>query len=402
VVKLKRDLGLFQITVAGIGIILGAGIYALIGVAASQAGNLTWLAFLISAFIAFFTGLSYAELSSMFRGDAGEYDYVSSAFNKKIGIVMGISMIGAGVVTSSAVALGFAGYFTSLVDMPYVLAAMLLILLTTTINFIGIKEASWFNTLSTLIEFLGLIIIVAIGIKYLGNVNLIENPNGNVGLFSAAALVFFAYMGFESIIKLSEETKNPEKNIPLAIMLSIGITSIVYVLVAISAVSVVGWEALATSAAPLSLVAQTALGSISGKILAIIALFSTANTVLMALVTSSRQIYGMAKKGSLPKVLGKIHLRTGTPWVAVLGISLLTIIFTLLGDLELVANITNFFLFLTFIAVNLSLIILRYKSPQIKRPFRVPGSIGNLALLPLIGVLSSTFMIVFMIWNAFF
>jgi basic amino acid/polyamine antiporter, APA family len=399
-VKLKRELNLFHVTVAGIGIILGAGIYALIGVAAGLAGNLTWLAFLISAFVAFFTGLSYAELSSMFKDDGGEYTYLSKAFNKRVGLFLGVSIILAGIVTSSAVALGFAGYFITLVPMPYIIAAMLLVLLMTTINFIGIKEASWFNTASTLIEFIGLIIIILLGIKYFGSVDLLETSKGTVGLLGASALVFFAYMGFESIIKLSEETKEPEKTIPKAIILSIAITSVVYVLVAISAISVVGWEALSLSNAPLALVAEVALGSLTGKILTIIALFSTANTVLLALVTSSRQLYAMAKKGSLPKLLGKVHKQTQTPWVAILGVSFFTIIFTLIGDIKIVANITNFFLFLTFIGVNLSLIVLRYKSPKLKRAFSVPGSIGKIPIIPSLGILTSLGMIIFILWQA--
>jgi basic amino acid/polyamine antiporter, APA family len=400
--KLKRTLNLFNVTVAGVGMILGAGIYALIGAAAVDGGNAIWLSFLLSALIALFTGLSYAELSSMFKGDAGEYDYVNKSMNKHFALFIGLTVIAAAIITASAVALGFAGYLSTLLPIPYIAGALLVILLMSAINVVGIKEAAWFNTVSTFIEFAGLVIIIVIGFKYVGTVNLLELPNGVSGIFSSAALVFFAFLGFESIIKLAEETKNPEKTIPKAILLSIGITSVVYVMVAISAVSVVGWQALSQSDAPLSLVAATALGGISGPVLAVIALFSTANTILLSLITSSRQIYGMSKQKSLPKFLSHISGKTRTPILAILVATLVAVIFTLIGDIGIVANITNIFLFITFGAVNLALIILRYKAPKMKRAFRLPLNIGKFPVIPLIGVLSSIMMIGFIVWGFIF
>ncbi|MDP3918667.1 MAG: APC family permease [Nanoarchaeota archaeon] len=401
--KLKRELGLFQVTAAGVGIILGAGIYALIGVAAGGAGNATWLAFLFSAFIALLSGLSYAELSSMFKGNAGEFDYIKAAFNKKLGLVVALSVIFASIITSAAVSLGFAGYFIELIPIPYIAAALLLIILMSIINFIGIKEASWFNTISTFIEFGGLILIIILGIKYFGSVNYFELPStGIMGVFSTTALVFFAYLGFDSIIKLSEETKNPQKTLPIAIILSILITSIVYVLVAISAVSVVGWETLSQSKAPLALVAQTALGGATGPLLAVIALFSTANTVLISMLTASRQVYGIAKQKSLPKIFALVHKKTQTPWLAILLITIFSLLFTLIGDIGLVANITNLLLFITFAMVNLSLIVLRYKCEGQHRGFRCPGNIKRFSVVALLGFLTSIFMIGIILKDFFF
>ena len=396
--KLSRELGLFQVTVAGVGIILGAGIYALIGIAAGSAGNATWLAFLISAFIALFTGLSYAELSSMFDTDAGEFDYVENAFNKKYAFFVGLMMIIAGFVSASAVALGFAGYFISLISLPLVLAALGLVVLMTLINFIGIKESSWFNSVSTLIEFAGLVLIIILGIKNFGNVDYFEMPLGLQGVFSAGALVFFAFMGFESIVKLAEETKDPEKTIPKALIYSVIITTIVYVLVALSAVSLIGWEELSSSSAPLALAAAASLGSYALLLLGVIALFSTSNTVLITLVTTSRLVYGMAKEKSLPKIFTLVHKRTRTPWVAILFLMVITLLFVLIGDIEFVANLTNLFLFGTFASVNLSLIVLRYKDKK-KRKFRCPINIGRFSVIALLGFLSSLFMLGFVIWN---
>ena len=308
-------------------------------------------------------------------------------------------MVAAGFISAAAVALGFAGYFTQLVPMPLITAALLLVLLMTAINFIGIKETSWFNTISTIIEFCGLIFIIVLGVKNFGNVNYFEMPQGFTGVLSSAALVFFAYMGFESIVKLGEETKKPEKVIPRALVYSVIITSLLYVLVAISAVSVLGWEQLSTSKAPLASVAAASLGNYGFLLLTIIALFSTSNTVLITMVASSRQLYGMAEEHSLPNVFSLVHQRTRTPWVAIFLIMILTIIFAFIGDIEIAANLTNLFLFLTFASVNLSLIILRYKCKDVKRSFICPINIGKFSVIALFGFISSVFMMGFVIWN---
>lgn len=398
-VKLSRELNLWQVTVAGVGIILGAGIYALIGVAAAGAGNAIWLAFLISAVVAAFSGLSYAELTSMFKGDAAEYDYIKKAFNKRLAFLVSMMILAAGVVSAATVSLGFAGYFIKMIGISTVVAALGLIVLMTLINFTGIKESAWFNLISTVIEFGGLILVIYLGIRNWGTVNLMEMPTGLPGVFSTAALVFFAYMGFESIIKLREETKNPERNIPLALIYSVIITSIVYVLVAISAVSIIPWGELAGSTAPLAAVVAHSMGPIAFIIIGIVALFSTANTVLITLVTNSRMIYGMAKQKTLPKALAKVHKRTQTPWVAILLFSFVTALFVFIDDIEFVANLTNLFLFATFAMVNLSMIVLRYKMKNKKRAFRCPVNIGEFNVIAFLGLLSSIGMFVLVVLN---
>ena len=397
--QLRRSLGLFEVTLAGVGIILGAGIYALIGVAAGVAGNATWIAFLISAVVAILTGLSYAELTSMFKGDSGEYQYVNQAIGRKFGLFVSYSIIAAGFISAAAVALGFGGYLKGLTNIPLVVGAMLVVVFTSLVNYKGIKESSRFNLLSVTVEILGLLFIIFLGFSSFGNVDYFEMPNGFGSVLSAAALVFFAYMGFESIIKLSEETREPEKTIPKAIVLSIFITSIFYVLVALSAVSIVGWDTLAKSQAPLALVAQAILGSKAFIVLAIIALFSTSNTVLITLVTTSRLMYGVAKEKGLPNFLSMVHKVNKTPHHAVWVLGAVTLLFVLFGNLEFVANLTNLFLFITFASVNLSLLILRYKAKNMKRKFRIPFNIGKFSVIALLGFLSSLAMLVFVVLN---
>ena len=386
--KLKRTLGLWQTTICGMGIILGAGIYALIGVGAGQAGPALWLSFLIAGLIAAFTGLSYAELSSIFKKDAAEYDYAKKAFNKKIGWIIAVMMIFAALFTAATVAIGFGGYFASIFNTNIITIAIVLILILTLINFKGIKESAFLNTIFTLIEAAGLIFIIIIGIKNWGTVNLLEMPFGLTGVLRASALVFFSFIGFEAIVKLTEETKRPTKTIPKAIILSIIFSTIIYVLVAVSAVSLLDWQSLATSTAPLADVAGSALGGYTFLIIAIIALFSTTNTVLMDIVTTSRMVYGMARRKVLPKVLGHVSSKNRTPHYAIAAVSLITIIMIFVEDLERIASLANFFTFVTFGIINITVIVLR-KTYKAKRPFKVPGTVLGIPVIPVLGALTS-------------
>jgi APA family basic amino acid/polyamine antiporter len=390
---LRRDLGPVAVTLSGIGIILGAGIYALLGEAAGMAGNAVWLAFAIAAVIAGLSALSYAELSSMYPRASAEYEYVSSAFGRRLAFVVGWLIIFSGILGAATVALGFAGYFSDLVGFPLLPSAVLIILLLTAILLSGIKETARVAIAMTLIEAGGIIMVILIGLPYIGQVDYLAMPQGVPGLLQASALVFFAYMGFEEIVKLSEETRNPERTIPLALMIALAVTIILYILVSLSAVSVVGWEQLAASRAPFADVASVALGPAAFTVISVIALFATANTALLMMLASSRITYGMASDLSLPPVLARVHPRTRTPWAAIIAVAAASVAFLFAGRIGFVANITNFTLFVTFFVVNASVILLRYREPDRARPFRVPGKIGSLPLIPVIGMISSLFLL---------
>ena len=400
---LKRDLNLFFVVVSGVGIILGAGIYALIGIAAGGTGNTIWLSFLVSAVVAAFTGLSYAELSSMFRGDAGEYDYCKHAFGKKFSIFVSLLIILTGAVSAATVALGFAGYFSSLVPIGYLASAIGIILLMTAINYWGISESKMFTLVATIIEFVGLIIIILLGFGHYGSVELFDMPNGFIGVLKAGALLFFAFMGFETIIKLREETKNPSKTIPKAIVISIFVTAVLYILVAIAAVSIIPYTKLAASQSPLSDVASVSLGKNAFWILGIIALFATSSTVLLTMLTSSRMMYGMSMKNSLPGFLCKVHKTRRTPYAAIFLFSVLTLAFAFIKDIEFVADLTTAFLFLTFAFINLGVIVLRYKDgdEDKERVFKMPLNIGRFPVLALLGVVTNLIMLGFSLSNIF-
>ena len=391
--ELNRKIGLFGLTASGVGIILGAGIYALIGSAAGVTGNAVWISFLLGAFISSFTGLSYAELSSAIPKAAAEYSYAKEAFRNKVApFLVGWTILFTGTVSASTVAMGFAGYLKGFFGIPIVLTSVILIMLLSLLNFVGIKESLRLNILFTLIEASGLILIVVLAIPSLGRVNYLEASTGLSGILKASVLIFFAYLGFEDIVNLSEEAKNPERDIPKALVFSVLITAILYVLVAIAVVSLVDWQELGVSSSPLALAASKSMGQNAFFAMSVIALFATSNTVLILLIVNSRMIFGMAKDGSLPSTLAKVS-RRGTPWVAILVTMLLSSLFVPLGNIEFVAEVTNFGTFIIFASVNLSAIVLRYRKPSLKGGFRTPLTVGKMPLVPLTGLLSSGLLI---------
>ncbi len=385
--KLKRELGLFDTTMYGIGIIIGAGIYALIGEGAGLAGNALWISFIIGAIVASFTGLSYCELSSMIPKEAAEYNYSKKAFGKKLAFLVGWSLIVANIIGAAAVALGFGSYFSHMFSTPVIPVAMALIILLSLLNFWSLKESSHFNIIAAFLEMAGLFIVIAVGVFFFRpDADYFYSPAGFTGIMSGTALIFFAFLGFENIANVSEETKKARKVIPKAVLLSLAITTALYIAVAAVAVSAVGWEALSSSKAPLSIVIDQALGPGASLVMSIIALFATSNTVLIMLIAVSRMLYGMASQGSLPKALAKIHKKRRTPYIAVFAVMITAAAMTFIGDIGMVAELTTIGIFAAFIAVNASVIALRYKMPRAKRAFKIPLNVGKFPVLAFLGV----------------
>jgi len=391
--KLERSLSLWEVTLMSVGIILGAGIYVLIGRAAGLAGNAVWLSFVIAAIVASFTGLSYAELSSRFPDAGAEYVYVRRSFGRHPAWLVGWLIIAGSVIGGATVAMGFANYFAGLFGTAVLPVAFGALLICGVIVVAGIQETAFFTIIITLIETAGLVIIMAIGLPHLGNpADYAQMAQGIEGVLKAGVLIFFSYLGFESIARLAEETEQPQKNIPRAILLSIAITTVIYILVGIAAVSVVPPAQLAESGSPLAEIAETWLGQKSFLLLSLIALLSTFNTVLVMLLSASRLVYGIADENALPTIFSTVSARTRTPWVATVAVTAGALLFLSLGDLEMVANLTNFTIFAVFIAVNSALIYFRFNRPT-REGFRVPGSLGRVPVIPVLGILASVFMI---------
>jgi amino acid transporter len=391
-VGLRRSLGLLELTLGGVGIILGAGIYALVGEAAGKAGDAVWLSFTISAAMAALTGLSYAELASAYPRAGADYEYTRQAFGRRAAAIVGWVIITGNLIAVAAVSLGFGGYFGSFVDVGRTLPAIVALLAAAAIALYGIKETLWASIALTGIEAAGLVFIVAIGVPHLGDADLLDARDGAAGVFAGAALVAFAFIGFEQVATLSEEAKDAPRTVPAALLLSIAITTALYIAVAIAAVSVLGWESLSGSEAPLATVAEEALGDNASNVLSVIALFSTFNTMLLLLVAASRLMYGMGTTGTLPSFLGRVQPRLQTPDAAIALSLAIGAGIALLGDLGLVAQSANFAIFLGFIAVNCSLITLRFTQPDIERPFRLRPSVGKVPIIPVLALGAILFM----------
>ena len=412
--KLKRTVNLFHATLFGIGLILGAGIYVIIGDAAEIAGNLLWISFIISSFLAICTGFSYAELSSIFPKSAAEYVYVKNSLGiSSVSIFVGCLTIFVGIVSASAVAIGFSNYLSVfLPGYPKILFSLLVIAILSFINFYGIRESIWFNTIFTLIELSGLVIIIFIGFMFgnFNSVNFFESPLTNtsqvqtffnsIGLiFASSAIIFFAYYGFENIPNIAEETKNPSKTISKAILLSIIITTIIYVLVAISSLSLATWQEISSSDVPLSLILEKVFETKGNLIISAIAIFATTNTVLMMLVSSSRIIYGMSKDGALLYFFSKIHKTRNTPWLATIITGLLSTIVIIVSsnNISFVSKIAVFGIFTVFTFVNFSLIFLKLKKtsllPQQQHQSFYSLNYKRVPIFALVGVIISFIML---------
>ncbi len=389
--ELKNELNLLEITLVGIGNILGAGIYVLMGKAAGIAGNMVWFSFLFAGATAALSALSYMELASMYPRAGAEYEFVKRAFGERVGLFVGLLVIYFVVITSSAVALGFGRYFSTLFGSGYLTGTIGLFIFLSLIIVYGIKESARLAILISLIEVSGLLIVIYSGLPYLGTVNYLEFPDLS-GIFEASTLVFFAFLGFEDIVRLSQETKEAEKTTPKALLIAIFFTVFLYICAAVTVVSVLDFRVLGISEAPLADVAEVSLGNDAFTLVSWIALFSTMNTVLVVMLGGSRIVYGMAYSGSLPKSLSRVHRTYHTPWVAILGIACLSILFVPFRDITIVANIANFMIFIVFFMVNLSLIKLRYTDPERNRSFKVPLNIGRFPLPPFLGILSIIFL----------
>ncbi len=403
---MKRCLSLFDVTIYGVGLILGAGIYVLIGEAAGLAGNTLWISFILAAFISSFTALSYAELSALFPQAAAEFVFVKKAFNSEaLAWIIGFIALVTGIPAVSAVAIGFANYFHLFVPFPLWFIAICLISLLALLNFFGIKESAKFNLISTIIEAGGLILIILVGGFFILTgkiplINLFDFPIHSTNplevfspIIAATGLVFFAFIGFEDIANIAEETSDASKVLPKAFIYSLGFSALLYVLIAIISVSVIPFNELALAKQPLSLVLHSLIGGFSNQLIAVIALFATANTVLVMLIVGSRMMYGMAKNNSFPKIFSTLHSKTRTPWVSILVFSLISMFFVFFKSIGFLAAVTNIGIFILFFFVNLSAIVLRFSKTNFERPWKMPLNIGKIPLLSVFGALSSLIMI---------
>ena len=398
---LRRRLGLFAVSMSGVGIILGAGIYVLVGAAAGDAGNGVWLAFAIGAAVAAPTGLAFAELAAMFPEAGASAVYSREALGVRLGFLTGWFDLAVSTVGAAAVAIGFGGYFDDLLTGGVVPIAIAVLITSGIITYIGVRETVTVAVIFTALEATGLLIVIAVGIPHLGDVPLFQIQGNWLGVLGAASLVYFAYQGFEEIATLSEETINPTRNIPRAIVVAVIVTTTLYILVAMAAVSSLPWQQLADSEAPLADAVRAVSNHRLADVISTIALFATFNTVLLLIATGARLAYGMAHRRLLPVALSRVSASRGTPWLATLVITTLAIALASTGDISFVAQVTNFAVFGLFALVNASVIALRLRRPHTPRPFHIPWNIKGVPLVAVLGLAGNLLLALFMDWDAF-
>lgn len=396
--ELKRSLSLVQITFYGLGTILGAGIYVLVGKVAENAGLYAPVSFIIAALLAGVTGLSYAELTARHPKSAGEAVYVQDGLRfRPLSILVGLLIILTGIVSAATIANGFVGYLQVFVAAPDWLAITLLVLALGALAAWGIDESVMAASFITLVEVGGLLLILFVAGSSLTTLparmpELLPPPDAVVwqGILLGAFLAFYAFIGFEDMVNVAEEVKEPTRILPLAILLAIGISTTLYLLVALVAVLALPPAELSQSRAPLALIWERTTGS-SPAVISLISLFAVVNGALIQIVMAARVFYGMSREGWLHAVFGNVHRRTRTPLVSTAVVTALVLVLALWLPIVTLAKVTSFIILVVFAFINLSLV-------RIKRRYPHPDGIRVYPMwVPVAGFLTTTGFVLFQV-----
>jgi APA family basic amino acid/polyamine antiporter len=398
-------MGLFSLVVYGVGDMVGSGIYATVGKAAGALGNAVWLAFVVSMIAAILTGLSYASLASRYPRAAGAAFVTNHAFGfPYLSYLIGLLVTASGLTSMAASTNAFADTLHKLVGGPWIVLVLGFLVFMTLVNFYGLKQSMWTNLVCTSVEVGGLLFIVAVGARFWGSVNYLEvpavaNPQGQlvpgelgIGmLLSGAVLTFFSFIGFEDMLNVAEEVKQPERTMPWGIVIALAVATVLYIAVAVTAVSVVDYKVLAEAPAPLTAICNQAAPWLPPRTFDYITMFAIANTMLINYIMGSRMLYGMARQGLLPAVLGRIHGRRNTPHIAIFTLLVLVLILALAGGANAVrelASATAILLLTSFMIVNASLVVLKRRAGEPPGQFEVP------TLIPVLGILVNATLII--------
>ncbi len=391
--SLRRAIGLAGITAYAVGDILGAGIYALVGRVAGLAGGGTWISFVLAGAIAALTGLSYAEMVSRYPVAAGASAYVLRAFDSRlVSFLVGVFVLASGLTSAATVSRAFVGYLDAFVIVPPLIASLGLLALMSALSYRGIRESASVNFVMTAIELGGLLLVIGAGAYALTrgpdvDLTAVLRPSGARGVLDGVTVAFFAYIGFEDTVNVAEEVRDASRAIPRAITIAVALTTVVYLAVAIIAVTLVSREELGSSYAPLTLVLGATGVQVPARLLAFVALVSVTNTGLLNLVMASRLGYGMARQGLLPGALARVHAKRRTPWIAVLAALVIAVLLAVTGGAQLLAQTTSFLLVVVFLVVHVGLLVVKRRVGEPAPPFRTPawtpalGAIGCAALL---------------------
>lgn len=395
--RLKRNLTLFDSVSLGLGVIIGAGIFVVVGTAAGVAGPGVIFSIFIAGIVSLFTALSFAELCSAIPEEGGAYEYVFKVVSPFLGFMTGWMLILGSIVAGAAVSLSLAGYLAFLLSFPPNLLAMGACLLFTLVNLLGARQSKIINDSLVVLKILLLLLFVALGIPHirLSNFNPLL-PNGFSGLIEGAAIMMFAYLGYCDVTIISEEVECPQKTLPLSTLLSLAISAILYLLVSFTAVGVINYQLLSLSNSPLADVMEVTGNSTAAWVVSLGAIFATA-TVLYALILSvSRIIYSMSRNHQIPRFVNKIDPQLGTPYVSILLTGVVMAIFALFVNLTYVVALSTFLIILSHLLVNYAAIEINKKT---KPSFRIPFY----PIPPILGIITFAALSVYLlvdIWPA--
>ncbi len=394
--QLARKIGLLLLILYGLGTILGAGIYVLIGKVAGEAGMFAPLAFIVAAGIAAVTGLSYSKLVVRYPQSAGEARYVEEGFHRPwLTTMVGYLVVFSGVVSSATLANGFVGYFAALFQISSLLVLIVIVLFMGAIALAGIAESLWLTAAMTSIEIMGLIWVIALGGDELvllperfPDLFVPKSLGAMLGIFSGAFLAFYAFIGFEDLVNVVEEVKSPEVNMPRAIIISIVVASTLYMLISVIAILGLPLDILIESEAPLrDLVVRD--NPEAGDWIGVISLFAIVNGILIQIIMASRILYGMAIQNRAPYLFSQVSSLTLTPWFSTIFITLTVLAAALWFPLVVLAKATSFGILIVFVLINSTLWIL-FRRGDVE-------SAGFVTSLPLVGALLCMALLVFQI-----
>lgn len=394
---LRRAIGPALLFFFILGDMLGGGIYALVGEVGAEVGGAIWSAFLLAFALASLTAFAYVELVTKYPRAAGAALYVNRAFGRPFFTFMvAFAVMCSGVTSAGALAIAFAGdYFGEFLTAPPTLIAMVFMVLLAVLNAVGISESVKTNAAFTVIEVVGLLLIVTIGVVALGggeadfSRNLEFSGDASVpfmAVLGGASLAFYALIGFEDSVNVAEEVRAPTRAYPIALFGGLVVAAVIYLLVTLTASAVVPTDQLAESSGPLlEVVRQGPLG-IPPRLFSFIALFALANGALINMIMASRLVYGMAEERIVPGILGTVSPRRRTPWLAIVFTSLIAAALILTGDLDSLADTTVLLLLVVFAIVNVTVLVLR--SDEVEHGhFRTPTA------LPVLGAVVSLVML---------
>ena len=370
-VTLKRSLTLLQLVLYGLGTTIGAGIYALIGELAGISGYLAPVSFFVASLIAGLTAMSFAELSGRYPRCAGAALYVKEGFSiDRLSILVGLLVIAAGLVSAAALVNGFVGYLHEFIELDRLVIIFLVVLCLGFIAAWGIKESVTIAAVITVIEIGGLLLIIVVSVNGLemdsarwGALLPSFDAASFGGIYAGSLLAFYAFIGFEDMVDVAEEAMDVKRNLPIAIILTLGITTLLYMTIMITSVMTISPEMLASSEAPLALIYEYHTGE-QAVIISIIGMFAIINGALIQMIMASRVFYGLSSRGQFPAVLQFVHPKTRTPLVATLVATVIVLILASIGRLATLAEATSVIMLIVFSLVNLALWRIKRRDPN--------------------------------------